>query len=151
MSPTTTFRECTGKDITRVQELVDELYVDDPGSLPARPQIQLTFEHFAASPNAGKIVVFEQSDRLVGYSILIFFWSNEFGGNIIEIDELLVTKDFRRRGISRMFFSWLDSQHPDCVGCALQVSAKNEDAARLYLDLGFAYTNQYLVKLRQPR
>jgi hypothetical protein len=50
-----------------------------------------------------------------------------------------------------MFFTWLDSQYPQCVGCALQVSSKNQDAARLYLDVGFAFTNQCLVKLRPSR
>lgn len=150
MSSKTIFRECTAADIERVQELVDELYSDDPGDLPSGPIVKMTFDHFASRDKVGKIIVFEESDQLVGYSILVFFWSNEFGGNVVEIDELLVTRTFRRRGISRSFFAWLEQQNTDCVGFALQVSRNNQEAARLYLDLGFSYTNQYLVKLRAP-
>jgi GNAT superfamily N-acetyltransferase len=80
---------------------------------------------------------------------LVFFWSNEFSGDIIEIDEMVVDEKYRGLGIGKAFFLWLDSTFCGCRGFALQTSLKNEMARRLYESVGFvASRNRYFIKLR---
>ncbi len=38
--------------------------------------------------------MFHEGVQLVGYAILIPYWSNEFGGNLLFIDELFVSPAF---------------------------------------------------------
>lgn len=143
-----TFRTCREEDLGPLQLLVNELYADDLGDI-TDPNIRLTFEHLSNNPDSGRIVVFDDGGTLAGYAILINFWSNEFGGMITEIDELLVTREKRGKGIAGDFLNWLsENNHTGSVGCALQVSKSNSGALKLYEKMGFVATgNLYMVKL----
>jgi GNAT superfamily N-acetyltransferase len=135
-------------DLVLLRRLMDELYSEDPNiaSLP-RPDISLTMREFRAHPEKGRLVLLECDGTPCGYAILVFFWSNEYGNNIIEIDEVFVDSDFRGRGIGGKFFSWLRSEFADSsAGWTLQVSHKNEDARRLYERLGFKSSrNEHMI------
>ncbi len=132
--------------------LVDQLYESDPGEVPACPDVRLTFAEFERRPEKGTIIAFDQRGKLVGYAILVNFWSNEFRGDIIEIDELLIEQEYRGQGIATEFFRWLESAERNCVGYALQVSPSNQAAIELYRKSGFVTShNQYFVKLRSGR
>lgn len=143
------FRQCKLSDLNAVALLVQQLYAADPGELPAHPNIESTFAEFERQPEKGKIIVIEHTGTVVGYAILVFFWSNEFGGDIIEIDELLIDERYRNLGIGKAFFQWLDSEYPSAVGYALQTSEKNELAKKLYRSAGFVRSrNEYFIKLK---
>ena len=72
------------------------------------------------------------------YALLIPYWSNEFGGTIVHVDEMFVAPALRNRGIGRNFFRYLDETRPfDAVALALEVSPTNAGARRLYESLGF--------------
>jgi GNAT superfamily N-acetyltransferase len=84
-------------------------------------------------------VVFRRDGSVVGYAILIFFWSNDYGSNIIEIDGLFVDEMARGTGFGKMFtFAWLKSNFATISkGWTLQIAHKNERAIKLYEKLGF--------------
>ena len=90
-------------------------------------------------------MVFEQGSSTVGYSILINFWSNEFGGNILIIDELFVRKEFRSQGIASQFIQHLaETKFNDSVALQLEVTPDNHRALALYKNLGFKrHKNDY--------
>jgi hypothetical protein len=44
---------------------------------------------------------------LLGYALLIPYWSNEFGGVLLFVDELFVLREVRNRGIGHSFFRFL--------------------------------------------
>lgn len=142
------FRKCRTDDLYDLQLLVDELYADDPGAR-SKANVALTFKQLTTHPENGCIVVFDDGDRLIGYAILIYFWSNEYGGLLTELDELLVSGRNRGHGVATNFFKWLASQHREnLVGFALQVSLTNIDAIRLYEKVGFRKTGtQYMVRV----
>lgn len=143
------FRHCHQEDLQAVATLVTELYSDDPGEFPAQPDIRATFDELARRPEKGQIIVFELEGDLVGYAILVFFWSNEFGGDIIEIDEMVVSSKHRSRGIGKAFFTWLDSTYTGCAGYALQTTEHNEMARKLYQAAGFKQSkNTYFIKTK---
>ena len=122
------------------------LYSEDPSDkIVDQKKIDKTFQALLEEPTRGSIIVFEQGAEIVGYSILVNFWSNEFGGNILIIDELFVRKEFRSRGIASQFIAYLKQiQFGDSVALQLEVTPDNYRALALYTSLGFKrHKNNY--------
>ncbi len=145
------FRDCTESDLDILQQLVDEFYAGDHHLTANPPNIFLTYQELSLHPDKGRIVVFESNGQPAGYAILIFFWSNEFKGDIIEVDELVVHKSHRNLGIATKFFAWLQAEYASkCAGLSLQVAHSNHGAQKLYQREGFKPApNLHLLKLIQ--
>ena len=91
--------------------------------------------------------IFEQ--QIVGYALLTWFWSTEFGGRILMIDELLVNESYRNRGFSTQFFKHLftEKQYGE-VAYLLEVGVYKADSARLYERMGFqGFNTKHLFRL----
>jgi GNAT superfamily N-acetyltransferase len=112
-------------------------------------KIRSTFKEFTLRPEKGRIIAFEMDNTVVGYAILVFFWSNEFGGDFIEVDELFVQEGYRNRGIGKMFFHWLEETWcGKAVGLALQTPPSNERAIAFYKRMGFSVSkNLHFMKV----
>ncbi len=110
-------------------------------------RIDATFEHFQTHPQSGSILVIEQQARLVGYAILVNFWSNEYGGNLLVIDELYLTQPSRGNGIGSAFLDHLiQSRYNNWVGLRLEVLPYNQRALQLYEKMGFKKSDRsYLL------
>ncbi len=135
------FRLCAPADRPTVSEFILQLYREDldPTSQPmTQAKIERTFDWLDAHPGAGTVMVFEQDAKLVGYAILINFWSNEYSGNALTIDELFVAPAFRSKGIATEFIEYLAREHyADAVEIQLEVAPRNTRARALYERLGF--------------
>lgn len=143
------FRPCTVADLPMVQNHVLSLYKKDSLEMEMTSKnIHKTFQEFTLRPEKGRIIVFDMNNIVVGYAILVFFWSNEYGGDVIEIDELFVQEDYRDRGIGKMFFQSLEETWlGKAVALALQTTPTNERAIAFYKRMGFsASKNLYLIK-----
>jgi len=131
-------RDCKKADLTELQSLVEELYITDTGPKAVIPEVLLTYQALKASPQKGRLLIFEQAEAIVGYAIIIFFWSNEFGGDIVDVDEILVTKSARGTGVATKFFKWLAREYKgQASGWSLQVKPANKRAFKLYQSVGF--------------
>jgi ribosomal protein S18 acetylase RimI-like enzyme len=126
-----------------VIEMMAALYNEDPGlHRPRFDHFSLTIEHLLANPGHGRIILLTEDSNICGYGLLVPFWSNEFGGTVLVVDEIYVRPDFRNRGIGRAFFAWLLQDRPyNAVALGLEVSPNNHAALRLYTSLGFAKRN----------
>jgi ribosomal protein S18 acetylase RimI-like enzyme len=135
----TTYRNFTPADNTSVTGFMKQLYQEDPGGKPMNEaKIANTLHTLTTEPNRGSVMVFEQQGEAVGYALLIYFWSNEFGGNIVIIDELYVAEPFRSQGIATHFIQHLVQQKPaHAVALQLEVTPGNAAALKLYKRLGF--------------
>lgn len=122
-----------------VSQLIESLYNEDPGiKLMTEDKIRNTFDKLRLTPELGTILVIETDNNIAGYSILINFWSNEFGGNILFIDELYIKKEFRGQGIGTNFIKHLkDTKYNNAVALQLHVTPNNPGARKLYESLGF--------------
>jgi ribosomal protein S18 acetylase RimI-like enzyme len=132
-----------------VTAMMRMLYEEDaaPSSVDSF-RFPVTVAHLLAHPAAGQIVVFEENG-IVGYAILIPYWSNEFGGTILFVDELYVKPEARGRGIGHRFFEYLETAIPyEAVVLALEVSPANVRARRLYESLGFV-ARKHAVLIRK--
>ena len=58
-----------------------------------------TVHELETHPEKGTILVIGRDGQIVGYAVLINFWSNECGGNVLIIDELYVAPPCRGQGI----------------------------------------------------
>jgi GNAT superfamily N-acetyltransferase len=139
------FRQMQAGEKALVAKMIMYLYQDDPdGKHMTEQKIQLTFEMLERHPDYGRILVFEQKGQIIGYAILINFWSNEYGGIVVTIDELFVISAFRNRGIGRAFISHLiATRYGSFVALKLEVLPYNTRALKLYQSLGFTQADRH--------
>lgn len=125
---------------TAVEAMMAALYAEDPaGHAVDTAGFRRTIETLLREPGAGHIILFLETGEPVGYAVLIPYWSNEFGGRLIVIDELFVIPERRGRGIAKAFFAYLRAAPPmESVGVALEVTPGNLRAQKLYASMGFA-------------
>ena len=141
-----TMTDDTRRDV--VVAMMRGLYAEDPASAPVdAARFPETIRVLLAHPERGRIVLLMEDDDVRGYTLLIPYWSNEFGGTLMFIDELFVMPDARGRGLGRGFVEWVKGERPyDAVAVLLEVSPANVRARRLYESLGFvARANALLV------
>ncbi len=119
--------------------MMQGLYDADPASHPVLPShFPKTISRLLSRPESGTILLFLDADTPIGYALLIPYWSNEFGGNLLFIDELFVSPSRRGQGIAKAFFIHLEQNPPpDTVALALEVTPNNLKAKELYHSLGF--------------
>lgn len=93
----------------------------------------------------------EEGDRLIGYLVVVFLMSLEYGGISAEIDELYVDRPERGRGVGKALLKaagkFLSQQN--IVQISLRVGKSNQAAMRFYQNLGFRKRNEYLVMDRK--
>ncbi|MDZ4834667.1 MAG: GNAT family N-acetyltransferase [Candidatus Melainabacteria bacterium] len=137
-------RDCKKADVPELQLLVEELYVTDAGPKAFIPDVSLTQKALKAGSKKGRLLIFERDGSIVGYAILIFFWSNEFAGDIVDVDEILVTRSARGSGVGTAFFSWLKREYKNqATGWSLQVKPTNKRAYKLYQAMGFRTSSNW--------
>jgi len=99
----------------------------------------------------GEVWVAEEGDRLIGYLVVVFLMSLEYGGISAEIDELYVDRPERGRGVGKALLKaagkFLSQQ--EIVQISLRVGKSNHNAIRFYKKLGFRKRNEYLVMDRK--
>lgn len=133
-----------------ILSMMRALYAEDEAASPIdQSRFPANIEFLVSHPAQGLIVVFSKHGAPCGYALLVPYWSNEFGGALLYIDELFVVPESRNRGIGRRFFEYLDEKRPyNAVALALEVTPGNRDALRLYKSLGFRLRRNSTLTLR---
>lgn len=144
------FRPFQADDASELEQMMLALYREDPEGEPLTPaKIWRTLAELRQHPEKGRILMFWVEEMIVGYGLIIVYWSNEFGGNILCIDELFVKTEWRNQGIATQFFAILPVNPLfECVaGLQLEVTPSNARALRYYQRIGFQTSlNAHLVK-----
>ena len=126
--------------------MMRELSHEDPGTEKiTNKKISLTFRELSNNPKRGRIVVFEKAKAIIGYALLIPYWSNEYGGNI---DELYVKPEHRERGIATSFLKRVLLAKHEAVALQLEVTPTNTRARNYYRKFGFKKSkNLHLMRV----
>jgi ribosomal protein S18 acetylase RimI-like enzyme len=133
----------------KIVSMMRALYAEDePAHAVDSDRFPRTIEHLLNEPGRGRIILFQENGFVRGYALLIPYWSNEFGGTLLFVDELFVAPEARRRGIARAFFQFLIVQRPfDAVAFALEVSPRNTRARSFYESIGFQRRRNVVMTL----
>jgi len=145
------FRPLRRTDYSELKRMIHALYIEDPVNEPITDKkIAKTVIELRRNPCKGKIILLEKDGVTIGYSILIFYWSDEYGGDILHIDELYVKPEHRERGAATCFFKHIAQTYRDkIVAIQLEVSPSNTRAMNYYRKLGFKRTkNVHLTRTR---
>jgi ribosomal protein S18 acetylase RimI-like enzyme len=145
----TQFRKYEEADYSAILSLINSLYEeDDYGESISEEKINKTISELSKKPETGSIYVFLSDHAIIGYSIVINYWSNEFGGNIAVIDEIYVIPSARNKGIASKFIEFIISGSglsPRML--QLEVAPTNSKAMEYYKKRGFEFAkNRVMVK-----
>ena len=125
-------------DYADFAEMVFSLYDEDPKGEPiAESKINKTVSESGRHPEKVQIIMFRAGDVNVGYGIVTCVWSNEFGGNVIIIDELYVKKEYRNKKVATNYFKFIQETFKDAVLFELEVTPSNKSALGFYQYTGF--------------
>ncbi|MFN8673466.1 MAG: GNAT family N-acetyltransferase [Candidatus Sericytochromatia bacterium] len=128
--------------------LVHSLYIEDPeGESITDEKIVSTINFLTENTKNGEILLFSGNGIILGYTILIYYWSNEFGGQIIFIDELYVKNEYRGKKIGSKFLKYLFNKKKDNFKAVfLEVFQSNNRAFDFYIKNGFVKNEGIYLK-----
>jgi ribosomal protein S18 acetylase RimI-like enzyme len=108
------------------------------------------FQEFITNEHLGKSWLIYSEDELVGYVILTFVFSFEYGGKIAFLDELYIKKNARGKGIGNTTIQFIKEQAKqlNVKLLYLEVENHNENAQKLYLANDFEVHNRKLLKFK---
>lgn len=144
-----TFRSARQSDHSTLRNMICALYKEDRvDEQITDKKISATLKELGQNPCRGQIIVFEKGRLTIGYAILIFYWSNEYGGDVLHVDELYVKPEHRQRGVATSFFRYLSETFKRKARLVqLEVSPTNSKAMNYYRKLGFKQTrNAHLAR-----
>lgn len=145
----TTFKPLEIKDITATTLMMQDFYVIDN----YRMDIEVTqkmFQEFISNENLGKCWLICFENEIVGYIILTFVFSFEYGGKIAFVDELFIKETARGKGIGKEAILFVQAEVPklSLKLLYLEVEPHNKNAQKLYLAHDFELHNRKLMKYK---
>ncbi len=79
-----------------------------------------------------------EDDKILGYVLLSFTYSNEVGGMVVWIEELFVKDAYRNKGYGKQALQWIIKEYQATTKrFRLEVTEENEGAKKLYRFFGF--------------
>jgi ribosomal protein S18 acetylase RimI-like enzyme len=143
------FRAYEENDYADLKDMILSLYREDPEGEPIdEEKIRRTIAESRKYPEKLSIFMFCHKNENVGYAILVYFWSNEYGGNIVAIDELYVKERYRSRGFGTEFISFAVKMD-GAAALQLETTPSNLRALEYYKRLGFVPSvNTHLMLIK---
>ncbi|WP_073508030.1 GNAT family N-acetyltransferase [Streptobacillus notomytis] len=81
--------------------------------------------------------IIEENLKIIGYCLISKTYSQEVGGMVLLIEEILILEDYRNRGIGKKIFNFLFERYKGYKRYRLEVDNNNVMAQKLYKKLGF--------------
>lgn len=142
-------REYVDTDYNELIGMVSALYNEDPEGQPINSsKVEATINEYKENSQKIKIIIILKNSYIIGYSLLVYFWSNEYGGNILFIDELYIKKEFRNKGIGSYFLKYVENMD-DINAIQLETTPSNKRVYKYYKKMGFEdIENKHLIKIK---
>jgi|SRR6218665_1243320 len=144
-----TYKSVTPSDIEILVQLMQDFYAIDGYPMDAEQSKKL-FSEFISNENLGKAWLIESGNDIVGYMILTFIFSFEYGGTIAFVDELYLTEKSRGKGIGKESIAFLQAEAAklSLKLLYLEVEPHNLTAQKLYLSAGFSVHKRELMRYK---
>ena len=145
----TTFKPLEITDISTITQMMQDFYAID--NYPMDVEVAKTlFQEFISNEHLGKCWLMYSENEIVGYIILTFIFSFEYGGKIAFVDELFIKETARGKGIGKKAIQFIQREVPklSLKLLYLEVEPHNENAQKLYLAHDFVIHNRQLMKYK---
>ena len=145
----TTFKPLEIADIEIITQMMQDFYAID--NYPMDVEVTKTlFQEFISNEHLGKSWLIYSESEIVGYIILTFIFSFEYGGKIAFVDELFIKETARGKGIGKEAIQFIQKEVPklSLKLLYLEVEPHNENAQKLYLAHDFEFHNRKLMKYK---
>lgn len=145
----TTYKPISASDLDLVVAMMREFYAIDGYPMDQRRSRQL-FTEFIQDENLGKCWLILADGDVVGYVVLTFVFSFEFGGKIAFVDELYLSDRARGKGIGKQTVTFIKAEAKllDVKMLYLEVEHHNTLAQKLYLSAGFSEHKRKFMQFR---
>jgi GNAT superfamily N-acetyltransferase len=139
------FHDLGGDEIPEIEKLALTLYQEDPpGRKMSRLKIRRTIKELSEHPDKGAITVIYVGTLIIGYAIIIYFWSNEYGGNIAYLDEFYIKPSWRSKGIGSSYLKHVaKTRGLNLKGIHVELTPANKKAFAFYSQHGFKMADNY--------
>ena len=144
-----TFKPLEIKDIIAITLMMQDFYAID--NYPMDVEVTKTlFQEFISNEHLGKSWLIYSENEIVGYIILTFIFSFEYGGKIAFLDELFIKETARGKGFGKEAIQFIQQEVPklSLKLLYLEVEPHNENAQKLYLAHDFELHNRKLMKYK---
>ena len=138
----------TSTDVATFAAMVVRLYVDDPSStVMTLERATAQAERMLRMPDHVSPFLLRRGDDVVGYMILVPFFSNEYGGVIGVLDELFVPAHLRQQGIGReaLALATKVAKERGWSRLTLEINPGNNRARALYEREGFTALTRIIM------
>ena len=148
----TTFKPLELTDIEVITQMMQDFYAIDNYPMDVEVAKNL-FQEFITNEHLGKSWLIYSENEIVGYIILTFIFSFEYGGKIAFVDELFIKETARGKGIGKEAIQFIQREVPklSLKLLYLEVEPHNENAQKLYLAHDFVIHNRKLMKYKVPK
>ena len=145
----TTFKTLEISDIEVITQMMQDFYAIDNYPMDVEVAKKL-FQEFISNEHLGKSWLIYTENEIVGYIILTFIFSFEYGGKIAFVDELFIKENARGKGIGKEAIQFIQKEVPKLSLnlLYLEVEPHNENAQKLYLAHDFVIHNRKLMKYK---
>ena len=145
----TTFKPLEIADIEIITQMMQDFYAID--NYPMDVEVAKTlFQEFISNEHLRKSWLIYSEYEIVGYIILTFIFSFEYGGKIAFVDELFIKETARGKGFGKEAIQFIQSEVSklSLKLLYLEVEPHNENAQKLYLAHDFELHNRKLMKYK---
>ena len=138
-----TFRSHHPADEPAIARLMHGMYDEGDGIRSIDDdKIARTFAHLRGGEQYGACLVAEADGDIVGYALLFPFWSSEYGGLLLLLDELYIAPERRSQGIGGQFLEYIEGYARERGYVALNFIAMNHNTRAIDFYLRHDY---YLI------
>lgn len=141
-----TIRDAKAADIERMMPLVREFYVYEKLVLDEVRYRELALE-LIANEDLGRLLVIELENELIGYAVIGFGFSLEFGGRDALLDEFYLRESCRGDGIGTQLIAAMEElcRVKDIRAVHLEADYVNARVHEFYKRLGFRDHERHLM------
>lgn len=145
----TVFKEIDSNDIPLIVNLMSDFYAID--GYPIDPETSTkNFEMFIQKPDLGRAWLIYEDKEIVGYVMIVFMFSFEYGGTIAFLDELYLNENSRGKGLGKKAVAFIQDQATkfNLKLLYLEIEQHNSTAQKLYLAAGFELHNRNIMRYK---
>lgn len=134
------FKDLEVSEIGAVVKMMEDFYAIDNYAFNAEVSTE-NFQKFIQNPEVGQVFLIKEGEAILGYIIIVYFFSFEFQGKVALLDELFIVSEARGKGLGKrgVRFAEKFAESKQCKLLLLEVEPHNTRAQTLYSGEGFVH------------